>query len=267
MNTAPPSHPVAGPGPRPPAVGIIYPDHAAEDEYPAAAQRLGVRLPVEHVYGTDLHAVAELMDLGSPERLADGVRRLMAREGPGGLDAVMWACTSGSFVFGHEGVRRQAEQLAEVAGVPAASTSQAFVAALTALGIDRVAVAASYPADVSRLFSDYLQASGIRVQALGSAGIETAAGVGRLTAEQVTDLALRNDDEAAGALLIPDTAMHTLGVVGDVETRLGKPVLTANQVTLWYGLQLAGSAGVTSPGWGTLFTGTGTSTSTDTGSG
>lgn len=258
MNT-PLSHPVAGPGPRPPAVGIIYPDHAAEDEYPAAAQRLGVRLPVEHVYGTDLHAVVELMDLGSPERLADGVRRLMAREGHGGLDAVMWACTSGSFVFGHEGVRRQAEQLAEVAGVPAASTSQAFVAALTALGVDRVAVAASYPAEISQLFSDYLQASGIRVQALGSAGIETAAGVGRLTAEQVTDLALQNDDAAAGALLIPDTAMHTLGVVGDVETRLGKPVLTANQVTLWYGLQLAGLAGPATgtPGWGTLFDGTG----------
>ena len=57
----------------------------------------------------------------------------MARVTPGGLDALMWACTSASFVYGHEGVRRQAEQLAAAAGVPAASTSQAFVAALAAL--------------------------------------------------------------------------------------------------------------------------------------
>ena len=40
--------------------GVIYPDHAAEDDYPLAEQLLGVRLPVVHVYGTDLHAVPEL---------------------------------------------------------------------------------------------------------------------------------------------------------------------------------------------------------------
>lgn len=248
---------------RPAVVGIIYPDHAAEDEYPAAAVRLGVHLPVEHVYGTDLHAVPELLELGSPERLEAGLRRLMARVGPGGLDAVMWACTSASFVYGHEGVRRQAEQLEAVAGVPAASTSQAFVAALDALGIRRVAIAASYPADVARLFADFLLASGTRVEAWGSAGIETAAGVGRLTAAQVMDLAVRNDTAAAEALLIPDTALHTLGVVGDLEDRLGKPVLTANQVTIWHGLRLAGSSAAAATAalaaaphgaaWGALF--------------
>lgn len=250
-------HPAAVPSGRPAVVGIIYPGHAAEDEYPAAAVRLGVHLPVEHVHGTDLHAVPELLELGSPDRLAAGARRLMARMPPGELDALMWACTSGSFVYGPEGVPRQAERLAKVAGVPAASTTQAFVAALSTLGIGRVAVAASYPADVAQLFVDFLLASGVRVEALGSAGIETAAGVGRLRADQVRDLATRNDHPAADALLIPDTALHTLGVVGDLEARLGKPVLTANQVTLWQGLRLAGVTAAV-PGWGTLFDGAST---------
>ena len=245
-------------------IGIIYPDHAAEDEYPTAASRLGVRLPVVHVYGTDLHAVPELLDLGSPEKLAEGVSRLLTAVAadsvgpvrPGdavdAVDAVMWACTSGSFVYGHEGVRQQADQLAEVAGVPAASTSQSFVAAVTALGVKRVAVAASYPEEVAVLFTDFLAASGIEVVARGSAGIDTAAEVGSLDGARVTDLALQNDHPAAEALLIPDTAMHTLDVLTAIEDRLGKPVLTANQVTIWHGLRLAGSS-VVSDRLGVLF--------------
>lgn len=228
--------------------GIIYPDHAAEDEYPWAADLLGVHLPVTHVYGTDLHAVPELLDLGRPDRLAAGAAAL-AEHDP---QSVMWACTSGSFVYGPEGARQQIHQLAAAAGVPASSTSAAFVDALAHLGLTRVAVAASYPEDVARLFVEYLAAAVIEVVGMSSAGIDTAAEVGALAPEQVVDLAVTHDRPEAQTLLVPDTAMRTLGVIPDLEARLGKPVLTANQVTIWQALRLAGSA-PTSSVLGTLF--------------
>ena len=231
-----------------PTIGIIYPDHAAEDEYPRAATLLGVHLPVAHIYGTDLHAVPELLDLGSPERLAGGAAEL-AQHAP---DAVIWACTSGSFVYGPKGAQQQISSLAEAAGVPASSTSAAFAAALEHLGVTRVGVAASYPHDVASLFVDYLDAAGVEVVAMGSADIDTAAEVGTLTAEQVIELALAHDHPDAEALLVPDTAMHTLAVVPELETRLGKPVLTANQVTIWQGLRLVGVT-PSSAQLGTLF--------------
>ena len=228
--------------------GIIYPDHAAEDEYPWAADLLGVHLPVTHVYGTDLHAVPELLDLGRPDRLAAGAAAL-AEHDP---QSVVWACTSGSFVYGPEGARQQIDQLASAAGVPASSTSAAFVDALSHLGLTRVAVAASYPEDVARLFVEYLAAAGIEVVGMSSAGIDTAAEVGALTPEEVIDLAVTHDRPEAQTLLVPDTAMRTLGVIPDLEARLGKPVLTANQVTIWQALRLAGSR-PTSSVLGTLF--------------
>ncbi|UUZ44615.1 maleate cis-trans isomerase [Janibacter limosus] len=228
--------------------GIIYPDHAAEDEYPRAADLLGVHLPVTHVYGTDLHAVPELLDLGRPDRLAAGAAAL-AEHDP---QSVMWACTSGSFVYGPEGARQQIDQLASAAGVPASSTSAAFVDALTHLGLTRVAVAASYPEDVARLFVEYPAAAGIEVVGMSSAGIDTAAEVGALTPEQVVDLAVTHDRPEAQTLLVPDTAMRTLGVIPDTEARPGKPVLTANRVTIWQALRLAGSR-PTSSVLGTLF--------------
>lgn len=217
-------------------VGFIYPDHAAESDYPYATRRLGVELPVAHVYGTDLHAVPELMDLGSPARLAEGAA-LLAPQHPA---AVVWACTSGSFVFGPRGAAEQAERLSAEAGVPASSTSFAFVHALAALGCRQVAVAASYPRQIADLFVNFIAAHGVTVEAMGDAGIPTAAEVGRLTRDQVRNLALRNDSPNAEALLIPDTAMHTVDQVDELERLLGKPVLTANAVTVWEGLRIAG---------------------------
>ncbi|MEE2058820.1 maleate cis-trans isomerase family protein [Rhodococcus artemisiae] len=232
-----------------PTVGIIYPDHAAEDDYPFAAELLGVRIPVAHIYGTDLHAVPELLDLGSPEKLAAGAAKLEA-ESP---DVVVWACTSGSFVYGPDGARNQVEQLsASAGGIPASSTSFAFVEALRALGATRVAVAASYPRDVSELFVEFLRVAGIDVVSFTGAGIETAAQVGTLTSGEVLDLAAANDHPDAQVLLVPDTAMHTLRFLRDIETHVGKPVLTANQVTVWEGLRLAGY-NLGRPELGTLF--------------
>ncbi|RBO82467.1 maleate cis-trans isomerase family protein [Nocardia puris] len=226
---------------RAPTIGFIYPDHAAEDDYPLAASILAgsgleVELEVAHIYGTDLHAVPELLDLGSPDKLRHGVELLAPRRPA----AVVWACTSGSFVYGPRGAREQAAGLAAAAGVPATSTGIAFADAARALGVGTVAVAASYPDDVARLFVDFLADAGVEVVHMASAGIDTAAEVGTLDAARVRELALSNDHPDARAVLIPDTAMHTLAVLPELEAALGKPVLTANQVTVWGGLRLAG---------------------------
>jgi maleate cis-trans isomerase len=229
-------------------VGFIYPDHAAESDYPLAARLLWVNLAVVHVYGTDLHAVPELMDLGSPARLAEGAA-LLAPQHP---KAVVWACTSGSFVFERDGAADQVDRLAAATGVPASSTSFAFVHALAALGCSRVAVAASYPQDIAELFVKFLAAHGVGVESMGNAGIDTAADVGRLTVAEVRALAVGNDAADAEALLIPDTAMHTVAQVDALEQLLHKPVLTANAVTVWEGLRIAGIARQVS-GLGALF--------------
>jgi maleate cis-trans isomerase len=232
-------------------VGLLYPGHSAEDDFPALESRVGgaVRLPVVITsVGEDAHRVDALLDLGSAERLSDGAAQL-AEEKP---DAVMWACTSGSFVFGPEGARDQASGVAAVAGVPASSTSIAFVDAAKHLGVRRVAVAASYPEDVAQHFVRFLREGGVEVVAMGSHGIITAAEVGTLEPERVVAMVKAADHPDAEAVLVPDTAMHTLAIIDELEAAIGKPVLTANQVTVWKGLQLLGPVPAL-PGLGTLF--------------
>jgi maleate cis-trans isomerase len=231
-------------------IGFLYPDHAAEDDYPAVNSLLSkdITLAVEHIYGVDLHAIDELLDLGSPEKLAEGASRLGQRR----PDVIIWACTSGSFVYGTEGAHQQARQLAQAADVPASSTSFAFVRAAQSLGLQRVAVAASYPDEVAQRFKTFLGDAGIEVVRFASAGIETAAEVGELPEDKVREFVLANDHPDAEAVLVPDTAMRTALVVESLEKQLGKPVLTANQVTIWHGMRLAGRTD-TVDGLGALF--------------
>jgi maleate cis-trans isomerase len=125
-------------------------------------------------------------------------------------------------------------------GVPASSTSFAFVHAAQALGLTRVAVAATYREAVASYFAEFVSHGGVEVLQLSSRGIITAAEVGTLGQRDVLDLAAANDRPDAEAVLLPDTALHTVAWLDELEQRLGKPVLTANQVSVWEGLRIAG---------------------------
>lgn len=236
------------------SVGLLYPGHSAHDDFPALQARLGAagpRLPLVHTsVGTDAHRVDDLLDLGSSERLLAGARDLIVDHH---VDALMWACTSGSFVFGWEGAHAQVGELAEATGLPTSSTSLAFVNACADLGLQQVAVAASYPQDVAEHFVAFLDRGGVQVNAMGSHDILTAAEVGTLGRDDVLTLVGSVERTGAQAVLVPDTAMHTLAWIEDLERALGLPVLTANQVTIFEGLRLLGPVPAL-PGLGALFT-------------
>ncbi|WAU79481.1 decarboxylase [Streptomyces sp. Qhu-G9] len=234
------------------ALGFLYPGHSAEDDYPRIEQLLGsdIRLQVVHTdIGEDAHRVDALLEMGSAARLAAGVEELRLS----GAEAVVWACTSGSFVYGWEGAHEQIRALALAAGLPASSTSFAFAHAVRELGAKRVAVAATYPDDVAALFVSFLTDAGLEVVSVRGSGIITAAEVGTWGEAEVLALAREADHPEAQALLLPDTALHTASCIPALEKELGKPVLTANQVTVREALRLADRR-VNAPELGALFT-------------
>ncbi|MFJ6565979.1 decarboxylase [Streptomyces sp. NPDC091292] len=234
------------------ALGFLYPGHSAEDDYPRIEQLLGsdIRLAVVHTdIGEDAHRVDALLEMGSPDRLAAGVEEIRRS----GAEALVWACTSGSFVYGWEGAHEQVRTLARTAGLPASSTSFAFAHAIRELGVRRVAIGATYPDDVAALFASFLKAAGAEVVGVRGSGIITAAEVGTWGRAEVVALAEAADHPDAEAVLLPDTALHTAAHLRDLESTVGKPVLTANQVTVWEALRLTARR-VNAPALGTLFT-------------
>lgn len=241
------------------SIGIIYPGHAAEGDYPAFERAFAdatkqdvdapeLRLPVTiSTIGVDEHTPEALLETGSTPRLQEAAQRMLSEHsGPNTPQVMMWACTSGSFVYGWEGAHRQAENLTEVSGLPSSSTSIAFAHAIRALQLSRIAVAATYPLDLAEHFRQFLAHSGAEVVSFAPASIFTAGEVGHLGLEEILAMARAADTGDAEAVLIPDTAMHSLLWIRELEAALGKPVITANQVTVWEGLRL-GSAPSASP--------------------
>ncbi|CAL9314041.1 aspartate/glutamate racemase family protein [Streptomyces olindensis] len=234
------------------ALGFLYPGHSAEDDYPRIEQLLGSDIRVDLVHtdiGEDAHRVDALLEMGAAGRLAAGVQELRHA----GAEAVVWACTSGSFVYGWDGAQEQVRTLAQTAGMPASSTSFAFVHAVRELGVRRVAIGATYPEDVAQLFAQFLRSDGVDVVSVNSSGIITAAEVGTWGEAELLELARNSDHPDAQALLLPDTALHTAAHIPALEKELGKPILTANQVTVWEALRLADRR-VNAPELGALFT-------------
>ena len=218
-------------------IGILYPLYSAEDDYPrlAAALQPPVEVQVIHTDSPNLHRIDESLITGSREYLLAGAEELRSHN----VAACLWACTSASFAFGVEGAQRQAQDLVDALGVPASSTSLAFLSASQALGLKRVAVAATYPEELSNAFRAFLETGGLDVVHMGCLGVWTGDEVALIEREDVLRFARANDHPDAEAVLIPDTALHTVDFLPELEAAVGKTVLTANQVTMWEALRLA----------------------------
>ena len=225
-------------------LGLLYPGGGAEQDYYLFGEDVQDRVRMFLVGtrvgggGGDDHSVPALLRTAEVDNLTEATRRLVLLR----PDAVMWACTSASFIAGRRAAERQAEAIAEVAKVPASSTSLAFARALSTLGHTRVSVLAPYPEAASRAFVAFLGEWGIEVD--GFVWLDALNGFDSalIPAEAILRAARETDRRTAEALVVPDTALSTMSIVGELERVLGKTVLTANQVTIWEGLRLAGSS-------------------------
>lgn len=232
-------------------VGLLYPGRAAEDDFPRIEILLDtdIRLPLFPTEaGEDAYRADALREQGAPGRIAEGVEELRLA----GAEALVWASTGASFGYGWEGAHEQVAALARTAGLPASSTSIGFAHAVRELGARRVAIASPYPEDVTGLFADFLASANVDVVAAASGGAASSAETGAWEPERVKRLAVEADHPDAEVVLIPDTSLHTAAYVPELEEALGKPVLTANQVTVWEGLRLA-ERRTWAPTLGTLF--------------
>ena len=207
-------------------VGLILPsvNCIIEPEFYAVAPR-----------GVSFHSTRVLLTETTPEALIrmeedlDQAARLIETINP---HAVVYACTSGSFVKGLGWDRLIVDKLQSIAGCPAITTSTAMVEALRALGIRKVALATPYLDVVNEREVEFLQKSGfevVRCRGLGLSGRT----IREQPPEKVYELAKSVDVSEADGLFISCTDFRAIEVIDLLETELRKPVLSSNQVTLW----------------------------------
>ncbi|AKU18842.1 Asp/Glu racemase [Luteipulveratus mongoliensis] len=217
-------------------IGVIAPyDFALDRELwrwvPDNATLLVTRTP----YSPLPVSVDMAAEVGDSDVVAECTTELIATQ----PEVIAYACTSGSFIHGAAGERALVAAMF-AGGAPAAlSTSGALVMALKHLGITRLAVATPYDDDITAALEHYLEEVGIEVS--GSAKLGLAGRIWRVPYALTLDLA--REAVAAGdceAVFISCTNLPTYDLIAPLERELGIPVLTANQVTIWAALHMAG---------------------------
>lgn len=221
-------------------LGLIYPGGGPEADFyhfeRAANGNVRVFLANSEfgvVDGSDHHLDA-LRITAEVSRIAAAGARLADC----GLDALVWACTSGSFVNGRAFAEDQVAQLSEQLGIPVTSTSLAFVAAAKALAIETVALLSTYPEPATDLFVRFLNEYGISVRTRRLLGNPSGWQSAIMNYEDVLGHLENLDFSGSQALMIPDTALPSLAWVSRLEQKIGRPILSANAVSLWHGMKV-----------------------------
>ncbi len=229
--------------------------------------RLGVIVPsvnsvVEAWYprvlpeGVSVHFARMLMPSGtSPERIVemdrtDGVHAIeqLASCRP---HAIAYGCTASSIVQGHDFDVHVRKEIQRIAGVPGTSATHAIFSACAALGMKRVTAISPYTADIDAAEHAFFAGGGIETVASAHLGISDGFGLAEPEPAAILDLALRTWDPASDGVVIACLNFRSHPIVDELERRVGKPVVTSTQATLWHVLRLAGVT-TAIPGYGRL---------------
>lgn len=165
--------------------------------------------------------------------------------------SVAYACTAASFT---RGVGYDTDIISRIeagSGATATTTSTAAVAALRALGITKLAVAAPYEDEVCERLRRFMFDSGFDVVSLKNLGLR-GMDIGEVSDDGVHALGMGAMVQEADGLFLSCTGLRTIEVLQALENDLGRPVVSANQATMWHALRI-GSVDATLDGLAQLY--------------
>jgi maleate cis-trans isomerase len=150
-----------------------------------------------------------------------------------GLDLLAYGCTAAGFISGPAGDAELAARLADATGLPVVTTARAMVSALQHARATRVAVVTPYLDAVNRQLEAFLDSGGIGVVRLASFRAPDVNALGRITAEQVRDLARATMGPDCDALFIGCSQLPTYAILADLEAEFARPAWSSIRATAW----------------------------------
>jgi maleate isomerase len=214
-------------------IGVIYPaDGVLDDEFRRCVPE-----------GVTVHVTRSLLpDMDPPER---NIRMAESRDLEEAAklftvikpSCIAYACTAASFIRGVGYDTEIIRRIEDVSGTRATTTSTAVVEALKELEIGKLAVVAPYVDEVCLRLKHFLQDSGFEVVSLETLGL--AKDIFKASPGEVYQLVKAADRSDADALFISCTNLRALEIIDALEQDIGKPIVNANQATMWHALRLS----------------------------
>ncbi|MDE0169444.1 MAG: decarboxylase [bacterium] len=221
--------------PRPDGIGAVVPFDFALDDELWAYLPAGVRLHVTRTPAREGLIDADLVAEVSGQAVVREAAAAIAAARPA---VTVYGCTTGSYMGGLEGERAIRQTISRATGSDAVTTSGALLEAASAVGVSRLAVATPHDRTLAAGLADFLEEAGMEVPSVAYLALDRD--IQEASGSTIRVLARRADTSEAQALFLSCTNLPTLELIPELEDELGKPVLAANQVTLWAALRRLG---------------------------
>ena len=201
------------------------------------------------LYLTRLPYVPVPVTVDMAAALADGANvRRAARDvlAPEPL-VVAYGCASGSFVHGAGGERALTGEILAAGAPSAVTTSGALAETLALHGIRRIAVVTPYIDSVTERLLGFLGEH--QVDVVSSVGLGLLSHIWKVGYAEVVAAVTMVDRPDAEAVFVSCTNVPTYDIIAPLERKLGKPVFTANQVTMCSALRAIGITAAGTDQW------------------
>lgn len=209
-------------------IGIIAPFDLALERELWRWTPLDVSLHLARTPFEPVPVSLEMAELVSDPRHVQAATRDVLGVDP---EVVAYLCTSGSFIHGLDHEERLRRSILAAGAPEAVTTSGALAEAVRTLGLERVSVITPYDADLTDRLVAFLGELGVSVPRRHHLGL--GGGIWRVNYRTVAELILAADAPEAQAVFVSCTNLPTYDIIEPLERRLGKPLLTANQLTIW----------------------------------
>ena len=173
------------------------------------------------------------------------------------VDIVIFGCTSGSCIQGYGWDKECANRIERACGIPGLTTSTAVLESLHALGAKKLAVLTPYPDATNQAEKKFLEDNGFEVtNIVGMDRSQFNNGSRKLDMvgeHYLYQHCVNMDLNGADTFFLSCMGITTMEIIDAVEKRLGIPVVTSHQASLWAALRHC-RVGTKIPNLGKLFT-------------
>lgn len=154
------------------------------------------------------------------------------------FDAIGYACTSGATLIGEGRVDQIIKKVH-----PTTKTSNpisACKAALTTLGLRRIALVTPYAPEVTHEMQENLRTAGFEINAVASFNESDDFTVARISSQSILNAVLEiGSRNNCDGVFVSCTSLRAVEVIAEAEKRLNKPVISSNQALAWHLMRLA----------------------------
>jgi maleate cis-trans isomerase len=151
----------------------------------------------------------------------------------GAFDLIAYGCTAAGFLFGPAGDAELSAMLTEATGLPVVTTARAMVSALQYDDAQRIAVVTPYRDAVNAQLAAFLADGDIAVVRMDTFRASDVTALGRLTAEQVRDLARATMGPDCDALFIACSQLPTHAILDGLQAEFARPAWSSIKATAW----------------------------------